>query len=60
MIIKAVLVFLLAMVGLAMVGRALGIGTRKTKRLQAPALCGDCGRLVAKGERCVCGAGPSA
>lgn len=60
MLVKAVLIFLLAMVGLAMAGRALGLGPKRTKRLDAPTLCGRCGRLLDAREGCICGAPPRA
>ncbi len=54
MLVKAVLVFLLLMVGVGMVGRAL------TRRKDVPRIgtarpCRSCGRLVRTGERCPCG-----
>jgi hypothetical protein len=58
MLVKAVLVFLIAMAGLAMVGKALGMGRRAPPRLGKPVLCPRCGRLP-KAGRCDCGA-PSA
>lgn len=60
MLVKAVLVFLLGMVALAMVGRALGIGPKKRVRIEARALCGRCGRLLAPREACTCGTPPKA
>jgi hypothetical protein len=43
-----------------MVGRALGIGPKKRARIEAPALCGRCGRLRAPREACTCGTPPKA
>jgi hypothetical protein len=51
MLVKAVLVFLIAMAGLAMVGKALGMGRRAPPRLGKPVLCPRCGRLP-KAGRC--------
>ena len=54
MLVKAVLVFLLAMAALGMVARALGLGGRNRPPRVASSLCRRCGRLLTPGEPCVC------
>ena len=67
MLIKVVMLFLLAMVAIAMVGKLLFPGaitrsvTRRMPRRMAGrfgmARCGHCGREVVGTRRCVCGKG---
>jgi hypothetical protein len=54
-LVKAALLFLLAMAALALAGRALGRTRRPPPRLGGPVLCGRCGRLTGADGRCDCG-----
>ena len=54
MLIKAVILFLLAMVAIGMVGKALFPGTKKPPALAKPTVCRSCGRYVIGKAGCDC------
>jgi hypothetical protein len=60
MLVKVVLVFLLAMVALGMIARALGLGGRTGPRRISATLCPRCGRLTGAEGRCDCRDAPRA
>jgi hypothetical protein len=53
MLVKTVVVFLLVMVGLAMVGKAI-FGGGRGKSARAP-VCRNCGRYLPRPGECPCG-----
>lgn len=57
MLIKVVILFLLAMVAIGMVGKALYPGTKKNRPLPRPTVCRSCGRYVMGKAGCDCGKG---
>ena len=63
MLVKVIIVFLLAMVAVGMVGKALFPGaltrtvTRRMRGRSGVARCGACGRDVVGTKPCICGKG---
>lgn len=57
MLLKVILVFLLAMVLVALIGRALFPGAlpRVMRKRQAPPVCNKCGRYLIGTRTCDCG-----